>query len=113
SALGMDRDDPIGAQGNDALHPGVLRLIQDVVTAAHKAGRPVTVCGEMAADPRGAVALTGLQVDALSVPVNQLSTVRRLLASHVPSEVARSVRQPSCPSSAAQSRVLSQPLSTM
>jgi phosphotransferase system enzyme I (PtsP) len=81
SALGIDRDDPVGATRNDPLHPGLLRTVNDVVTAAHRAGRRVTVCGEMASDPEGAVALAALQVDSLSVAVNRLSSVRQLLAS--------------------------------
>jgi phosphotransferase system enzyme I (PtsP) len=80
SALGLDRDDRVASGHADPLHPGVLHLIDDVVTAAHAAGRPVTVCGEMAADPLGAAALAALGVDALSVAVNQFSAARRALA---------------------------------
>jgi phosphotransferase system, enzyme I, PtsP len=80
SALGVDRDDPMTAGLCDPLHPGLLRMIHDIVQAAHRAGRPVTVCGEMAADPQGCLALVALQVDSLSVPVTQLRTVRRTLA---------------------------------
>jgi phosphotransferase system enzyme I (PtsP) len=80
SALGLDRENPIGATANDPLHPGVLRLIQRVVSAAHDAGRTVSVCGEMAADPEGALALAALQIDSISVAVSQLGPVRRLLA---------------------------------
>jgi phosphotransferase system enzyme I (PtsP) len=76
SALGIDRDDPVGGSPNDPLHPGLLRLIGGAVAAAHQARRPITVCGEMAADPDGAVALAALQVDALSVAVNHLDAVR-------------------------------------
>jgi phosphotransferase system enzyme I (PtsP) len=78
SALGLDRDDP--AQQADALHPGLIRLIHDVVAGSHAAGRPVSVCGEIAADPLGALALAALGVDTLSVPVNQLSAARQALA---------------------------------
>jgi len=84
SALGLDRQDAVGADRDDPLHPGVLRMIGAVVTAAHRAGRLVTVCGEMAADPEGAVALAALQVDALSVPVAQLMSVRQTLAAQSP-----------------------------
>lgn len=80
SALGIDRDDPVAAGQNDPLHPGMLRLIHEVVRHAHQAHRPVTVCGEMAADPQGCLALIALEVDTLSVPVAQLRSVRRLLA---------------------------------
>ncbi len=80
SALGINRDDPVGAGPNDALHPGVLHLLGEVVEAAHRAGKPVTVCGEMAADPHGIRALAALKVDALGVPVNQLGMARKTLA---------------------------------
>jgi phosphotransferase system enzyme I (PtsP) len=59
-----------------------------VVTAAHGAGRRVTVCGEMAADPDGALALAALRVDALSVAVTQLSSVRAALAEQSPETLA-------------------------
>jgi phosphoenolpyruvate-protein kinase (PTS system EI component) len=80
SALGIDRDDPIGATKNDPLHPGLLRMVHGVIAAAHKAGRRVTACGEMASDPEGTRALAALEVDSLSVAVNQLSRVRQTLA---------------------------------
>jgi phosphoenolpyruvate-protein kinase (PTS system EI component) len=49
------------------LHPAVLRLIQVVVEAGRAAGRPVAVCGELAADHAGASALIGLGITDLSV----------------------------------------------
>jgi phosphotransferase system enzyme I (PtsP) len=76
SALGLDRDDPASAGQMDPLHPGVLRLLDGAIAAAHAAGRPVSVCGEMAADPLGATALAALGVDGLSVPVTQLPATR-------------------------------------
>lgn len=86
SALGTDRDNPVGS-APDPLHPGVLYLLANVITAARKAGRRVTVCGEMAADPEGTLALVALGVDALSVPVNQLGDVRRNLSSTAPANL--------------------------
>ncbi len=79
SALGIDRDDPFAASAADPLHPGLLRLLRAVIDDAHERGRPVTVCGEMAATPEGALALTALQVDSLSVAVNQVAQVRGTL----------------------------------
>ncbi len=88
SAMGIDRDDPVAAAQADPLHPGLLRLFDGVVTAAHAAGRPVTVCGELAADPLGALALAALKVDSLSVPVNGFAAARRCLAGHSPASLA-------------------------
>jgi phosphoenolpyruvate-protein kinase (PTS system EI component) len=62
------------------LDPHVLALVAEVVEAAHRAGRAVTVCGEMAGDPRGATILVGLGVDAISVAPSRLADVRAVLA---------------------------------
>jgi phosphotransferase system, enzyme I, PtsP len=80
SALGLDRDDPLTTGQLDSLHPGIVRMIHDVTVAAHKASKPISVCGELAADPVGCLALAAMEVDSISVPVNQYSAVRRALA---------------------------------
>jgi phosphotransferase system enzyme I (PtsP) len=80
TAMGIDRDDPIGEGQLDSLHPGLLRLIHATVRDAHAARRSVSVCGEVAADPLGAVALVALEVDSLSVPVQQFAATRAALA---------------------------------
>ena len=72
SALGTDRDDRAGLGECDTLHPGLLHVIDNVVRAARAANRPVSVCGEMAADPLGSVALAALGVTSLSVSVPRL-----------------------------------------
>jgi len=51
----------------------VLALIAQIVRSTHAAGKRVTVCGEVAADPRGARILVGLGVDALSVAPPRLA----------------------------------------
>ncbi|MFO0930115.1 MAG: putative PEP-binding protein [Gemmataceae bacterium] len=87
SALGLDRDDASLSGQADTLHPGLLRFIADVIDAAHAVGRTVSVCGEVAADPLGALALAALQVDSLSVPVHQFAAVRQGLAEVRPDAV--------------------------
>jgi phosphotransferase system enzyme I (PtsP) len=82
SALGIDRNDPVVASLNDPMHPGVLRSLHHVVESAHQAERVVTVCGEMASDPEGALALAALGVDSLSVAVRQLAATRQSFAIH-------------------------------
>jgi phosphotransferase system enzyme I (PtsI) len=51
----------------DAFQPAVLKLIGEVVTAAHARGKWVGVCGEMAGDPLAVPLLVGLGVDELSM----------------------------------------------
>src|SRR5207248_11281577 len=87
SALGIDREDPVGADRDDILHPGMLRIIHQVVEAAHRANRQVTVCGEMAGDPEGSLALTALRVDSLSVAVQQIVSARQILSRQVPQKL--------------------------
>ena len=56
----------LGALG-DALHPAVLRLIAGTAAAATRAGRRVSVCGEIAGDTAALPLLVGLGVRELSV----------------------------------------------
>jgi phosphotransferase system enzyme I (PtsI) len=65
--LAADRVDPRVSQHYQPLHPAVLRLIRQVVLAAAPRRLPVSVCGEMAADPLPALALLGLGVRELSM----------------------------------------------
>lgn len=71
-----DRSNPALDSLHDALHPAVLRAIAQVVSAADEAGIPTAVCGDLAADPAGALILLGLGIDELSV---EPLAIRRLV----------------------------------
>jgi phosphocarrier protein FPr len=77
--LAMDRLHPMLARQADALHPAVLRMIDRTVQAAKSVGIWVGVCGGMAADPQGAVILTGLGVSELSVSIPSVAAVKAQL----------------------------------
>ncbi|MEA2633886.1 MAG: multiphosphoryl transfer protein [Chloroflexota bacterium] len=62
-----DRTNPDLGPLADSLHPAVLRMIDQVVKAAHRHRRWVGVCGEMASDLWAVPVLVGLGVDELSV----------------------------------------------
>ena len=49
--LAADREDEQIASYYQPLHPAVLRLIAAVVAAGEAADRPVSICGDLAADP--------------------------------------------------------------
>ena len=68
------------AAGPDALDPRVLAHVRRTVEGAHARGRKVTVCGEIAGDPRGARVLVGLGVDALSVAPARFAPLKLALA---------------------------------
>lgn len=59
--------------------PSVLRLLKMVVDAARAAGKPASVCGEMASEPVSAFLLVGLGYETLSVAPPALPLVRWVL----------------------------------
>jgi phosphoenolpyruvate-protein kinase (PTS system EI component) len=77
--LGLDRRDP-AARPALAAHPQVLALIARVAEAGRRAGIPVSVCGDSAADPLVLPLLIGAGVVTLSVPAARVSRVRSWLA---------------------------------
>jgi phosphoenolpyruvate-protein phosphotransferase len=64
------------------LEPAVWRSIHHVVQAANQAGKPVAVCGELAADPRIAPLLAGLGVQELSMNPPAIVRVKAALHRH-------------------------------
>lgn len=61
------------------LHPAVLRSLRRVVQAAHGAGIPACLCGEMASDPLYLPVLLGLGFDELSMGAGSLLRVKQIL----------------------------------
>ncbi len=59
--------------------PAVLRLLKLVANAAQAAGKPASVCGEMASDPASAFLLVGLGYETLSVAPPALPLIRWLI----------------------------------
>ena len=77
--LAVDRADPRVAAHYEALHPAVLRTIRHAVESAAIHGRPLSVCGEMAADPLQALLLVGLGVRELSMSPAAIPRVKAAL----------------------------------
>ncbi len=78
-ALAVDRDNHSLSGLYSATHPSVIRLIKHVVAEANHQGIPVTVCGEVAADPRFTPLLLGLGVHELSVASRYLPIVKNAI----------------------------------
>ena len=59
--------------------PSVLRLLKLVAEAARSAGKPASVCGEMASEPLSAFLLLGLGYETLSVAPPELPIIKWLI----------------------------------
>lgn len=74
--LAVDRNNPQVAKLFDSLHPAVIKAIQLVVDCAHREGKQVSICGEMAGDPVAAILLLAMGVDGLSMNASSLPRVK-------------------------------------
>ncbi len=77
--LAVDRGNDLVAELYSELHPAVLSLIKRTVDAGKNAGISVSLCGEMAADPRVTPLLVGLGLDTLSASPAYLTLVKRVI----------------------------------
>jgi phosphotransferase system enzyme I (PtsI) len=79
--LACDRGNEKVAHLYDPLHPAILRLIKGVIDAAHRAGKWVGMCGEMAGDPEAIPLLLGLGLDEFSMNAPAIPAAKELIRS--------------------------------
>ncbi|KAF0115278.1 MAG: phosphotransferase system enzyme I PtsI, partial [Rhodospirillaceae bacterium] len=89
--LAIDRTDEAVAHLYNPLHPAVLRLIQFATEAARRADIPLSVCGEMAGDPRYTALLLGLGIHELSMSAYNIPRVKRRIRTLALHEATRHV----------------------
>lgn len=92
--LAIDRTDDTVSHLYNPLHPAVLQLIEGTIKAGLRAGKDVSVCGEMAGDPGFTRLLLGFGLRHFSMHSAQILTVKRqVLQSDVPllSQAARKI----------------------
>lgn len=77
--LAADRANNQVAYLYQPFHPAVLRLMKHTVEAAHRAGKRVVVCGEMAADPLAVSLFVGMGVHALSLDSRSIALVKHVV----------------------------------
>ena len=75
--LAVDRSNDQVAHLYNPLHPAVLRLIQFAAGSALRARIPVSICGEIAGDPRFAALLLGLGLREFSMTPSSIPRVKQ------------------------------------
>jgi phosphotransferase system enzyme I (PtsI) len=79
--LAIDRGEEQVAHLYNPLHPAVLRLIQFATEAALRGRIPISVCGEIAGDPKFAPLLLGLGIQELSMAVGNIPRIKQRVRS--------------------------------
>ena len=79
--LAVDRDNELVNSLYQPLNPAVLRLIQTITEVAKKTNKPLTLCGEMAGDPKYIPLLVGLGLTDLSMNPYSLLEAKKIVRS--------------------------------
>jgi phosphotransferase system enzyme I (PtsI) len=87
-SMAVDRNNEHVASLYQPLHPGILRMLRFVIDSARAAGIEVSLCGEMAADPRYALLLVGMGLRRLSVSPRRIPEIKTWLRDISAAELA-------------------------
>jgi phosphotransferase system enzyme I (PtsP) len=79
--LAVDRNNARVADLYDENHPAVLCALKMIVEGGHKAGKSVSICGEMASEATSVLLLLGVGVDSLSVSMASLPSIKWVIRS--------------------------------
>lgn len=80
-SLAIDRSNEKVSYLYEPLHPAILRLVKGVIDAGKRAGIPVEMCGEMAADPIYAIVLLGLGLEIFSMNPSSIPVIKNVIRS--------------------------------
>ncbi|MBX7073329.1 MAG: phosphoenolpyruvate--protein phosphotransferase [Pirellulales bacterium] len=90
--MAADRDNPKVNHLCQPLSPAVLRVLHDVIRACDRVGKPVTLCGEMAGNPRAFLLLHGMGLRSFSMSPAFISTIKDLVGRLTRSQTSEILR---------------------
>jgi phosphotransferase system enzyme I (PtsI) len=79
--LAVDRGNDIVGDIYQEFHPAVIRTLSQIITGGKSAGKMVSMCGEMAADPFAVPLLIGLGLESISVSASAIPHIKRIIRS--------------------------------
>ena len=79
--LAVDRGNDIVGDIYQEFHPAVIRTLSQIITGGKSAGKMVSMCGEMAADPFAVPLLIGLGLESVSVSASAIPHIKRIIRS--------------------------------
>ena len=88
--MAADRDNPKVSHLCQPLAPAVLRVLSTVIKACNQAGKPLTLCGEMAGQPRAFLLLFAMGLRSFSMSPAFIPTMKDL-AAHLTLDTSRQV----------------------
>jgi phosphotransferase system enzyme I (PtsI) len=91
--LAVDRTDDRVSRLYEPFHPAIVRTLRLVARAARRRGIPVSVCGEIAADPVLLTLLVGLGLTEFSMAPTAIPLARRALRSLRSADAAAAARR--------------------
>jgi phosphotransferase system enzyme I (PtsP) len=74
--LAVDRNNARVSDLYDPFHPAVLQALEHIFKQAHQCGLPVSVCGELAGDPGGALILMAMGYRQLSMNIHNIPKIK-------------------------------------
>ena len=76
--MAADRDNPKVSHLCQPLAPPVLRILKQVIHACNESGKPVTLCGEMAGQPKAFLLLLGMGLRRFSMSPAFVPSIKQL-----------------------------------
>ncbi|WP_445396439.1 phosphoenolpyruvate--protein phosphotransferase [Zobellella sp. An-6] len=91
--LAVDRNNGRVADIYDAMHPAVLRALQQIIDAARRYAKPVSICGELAGDPVGVLVLLAMGYRRFSMNNSNIMRIKYIVRQSRTDELQKVLRE--------------------